>query len=52
MDNTIYLLHLPLGTIRAIRKAVTVLQRVGVTPEAALDIILSAHRNRHQPSKW
>lgn len=47
MDNTLYLLTLPLSTIRAIRKAVNILSRAGVTRETAIELILDQHRNRY-----
>jgi hypothetical protein len=48
VDNTIYLLFLPLATIKKIRKAVKVLQSAGVSREMAIDILLQQHREKYQ----
>jgi hypothetical protein len=47
VDNTIYLLTLPLSTIKRIRKAVNILTRAGVIRETAIELILDQHRNRY-----
>lgn len=42
-----YLMNLPLVEFRAIKRAVRILVRAGLTPEDALQIVVEAHTRRY-----
>jgi hypothetical protein len=46
-SDTEYVLTLSVSDFRAMRKAITVLMRTGMSRYSAIQILLNAHRDRH-----